>query len=49
MSFNKKSRKENEFDELVVLGLGILEFDGNKYFGKSAVIKYLHEMRARIL
>ena len=40
----KKCQKVNKIDELIVIGLGILEFDGKDYFGKSAVIRYLHEM-----
>lgn len=30
--------------QLIVVGLGILEYDGKDYFGKSAVIEYLHQI-----
>ena len=40
----KKCQKVNKIDELIVIGLGTLEFHGESFFGKSAVIKYLHEM-----
>lgn len=40
----KKCQKVKKIDELIVISLGTLEFHGKSYFGKSAVIKYLHEM-----
>lgn len=44
------SRESNPIDSVirrvVLVALGILEHDGTKYYGKNAVVSYLHEISA---